>query len=231
MAFTREHFIRLRPFLYHLTNPTNEPMLAREREMLCPEARLAAANAYKPQIADPVVFLQTARLQPVVLRVGRGCRVTLNDQFPLRSENSFAAIRGTYAEFLRCLNTLIFFWPGTSDGLRSKGRLADSFARKDVRRGWLRVPTADLWAEQSTIRFCRYNSGAPQARDGVERGPHIFVPCHDPGLSVTDVAEVVFDYRVTLPESAEWRDPESSEWRPLFARRRAAAGDGRPAGG
>jgi hypothetical protein len=60
-----------------------------------------------------------------------------------------------------------------------------------------RIATADVWSDSSTIRFCRYNSGAPQARDGTTRGPQIFVTYEN--IDTRHVAEVVFDQQLNLP--------------------------------
>jgi hypothetical protein len=219
MAFSREQFVRLRPYLYHLTNPTNLPMLRRERSLRSAAWWAGAAHRFAPQLEDPEAFLAAPRLRPVTLRVGRGRRVTLNDQFPMRSRRSFASLRGTYEDYLRCLNALVFWWPGDGERLKSKGSLAETFALRNARAGWLRIPTADAWGEAAPVRFCRYNSGAPQARDGVERGPHIFVTCDEPGLTVGGVAEVVFEHGLALPATAEWRDPGGQKWRPLLGGR------------
>src|SRR5262249_14675435 len=148
--------------------------------------------------------------------VGPRLTVTLNDQRPLRSEEFFFAIQGTHADFIRHLNGLIFFWPGDDCGATPKGDLAETFEARYHAYARLRVPTADVWGPDTPIRFCRYNSGAPQRRDRITRGPHIFVPCTDPDLMTADVAEVVFPVRVALPARAQWRSPGQTHWHPLF---------------
>jgi hypothetical protein len=219
MAFTRAHFIRSRhrPWLYHFTTPQNVELLRRERAMLSAAAWVARANEHQPnQIPDPHAFLGTARLAPHPLVAGPGLSVTLNDQWPLRSEEFFFALQGTYPDFIRHLNGLVFFWPGNDMGATPRGDLAETFEARYQAFGCLRVPTADLWGADTPIRFCRYNSGAPQRRDRITRGPHIFVPCTDPDLMTADVAEVVFPGRVALPASTRWRPPGETEWDLLF---------------
>lgn len=44
--------------------------------------------------------------------------------------------------------------------------------------------------------FCRYNSGAPQKRDRVTRGPSLFTVSF---VSAKDLAEVVFRDQVHVP--------------------------------
>ena len=218
MAFTRKHFILHRPYLYHFTNAGNAELLRRCREMLCTAAWVLAANQFRPQVEDVDAFLGTARLGPIVLSVRPDCVVTLNDQLPLRNREGFAARRGTYEDFLRCLNGLIFFWPGDEGGPTPKGSLAETFARRYAAFGCLRVPSAGVWAEgeHAAVQFCTCNSGAPQVRDRIERGPHIFVACDDAALRLPKVAEVVFPQRLALPENTQWRGPGERGWRPLF---------------
>lgn len=232
MAFTRAHFLQHRPYLYHFTDPANADRLQREGAMLSAAVWVQRANAFRPQVERPEEYLRRPRLEPRTLDVSPEERVTLNDQRPLRSSQNFAALRGSYEDYIRFLNDLVFFWPGTSDGPTPKGDLADSFASRYAAFGCLRVPTGSLWAAGADIRFCCCNSGAPQKRDRIERGPHIFVRCDDPGLRCRKVAEVVFPHRVVVPDSAEWREPGAAAWHPLRGRGSSAgAGDAQDSAG
>jgi len=220
MPFSRTQFQRYRPWLYHFTAPENLPLLRRERIMLSAAAWVERANAFQPQIADPEAFLGAPRLRRHPLQVGPGLQVLLNDQVPLRYESSFHGLRGTYSDYIRYLNGLIFFWPGTAVKPTPRGKLADTFAARDPGKILLRVPTMAVWPEDegegsSSIRFCRYNSGAPQARDGVTRGPHLFVTCAEAPFGVPFVAEVVFPHRLVLPAHTEWKFPGQQHWQPL----------------
>lgn len=217
MAFTRDHFIRHRRWLYHFTAPDNLALLGAERAMLSAAAWVERANAFRAgQIPDVHAFLGTARLQRHPLDVGPGLVVMINDQWPLRSEEFFFALRGTYEDFIGHLNSLVFFWPGDDNGARPRGELAETFEARYHAYGCLRVPTTDAWGLETPVMFCRYNSGAPQRRDRIERGPHIFVSCTDPELMTADVAEVVFPHRLALANGTEWRPPGHVQWQPLF---------------
>jgi hypothetical protein len=102
MAFNRAHFIRHRPWLYHFTAHHNADLLRAERATLSATAWVERANAFQPgQVPDEHAFLGTARLQPDPLVAGPRLTVTLNDQWPLRSEEFFFALQGTYADFIR----------------------------------------------------------------------------------------------------------------------------------
>src|SRR5205814_853084 len=152
---------------------------------------------------DPQTYLGRPRLKPRDLEIGPNRTVTLNDQLPLHYPNYFHALQGTYADFLRCLNSYVFFWPGTDNGPRPKGRVPKGFAKKYAAYGLLRVPSASVWLPGADIRFCLINSGAPVPWDGVTRGPHIFVTCHSATFDQDQVAEVVFPQRLDLPSIAQ----------------------------
>lgn len=176
---------------------------------------VARANAFESgQVPNPHEFLGSPRFDPKTLRVGAEQIVTLNDQFPLQHRSKFFELQGTYEDFLRCLNDLVFFWPGNEVGPTPKGKLADSFEEHYDRFGLLRIPTENAWDENSIIQFCRYNSGAPQLRDRIVRGPHIFV--NHENLYTRHVAEVVFNNELNLVDGVQWRAPGKKSWELLF---------------
>ena len=221
MPFTRGHFLKHRPWLYHFTTPDNVDLLRRGMAMHSAAELVKRANRYRVQVATPDEFLGQPRLDRMTLQIGPDLRVTLNDQRPLRHEAGFHDLRGTHADFVRCLNGYVFFWPGTADGPKPKGDLAKTFQARYAAFGCVRVPAAEAWTEGTPIQFCRYNSGAPQARDGVTRGSHIFVTCEEKSLRVRLVAEVVFLGSIPLPLSTQWRPPGAVEWQALFPGGRA----------
>ena len=212
MAFTRDTFLARRPWLYHFTTPQNVGLLRAERAMLSAAAWVDRANTFNPQIDDPEGFLGAPRLVRRTLDIGTGRTVTLNDQLPLQYRNYFHRLHGTYEDFLRCLNGYVFFWPGTYDGARPKGRLPKGFAKKYAAFGVLRVPSQDAWTSDAPVRFCLVNSGAPVPWDGVTRGPHIFVSCEAATFDQDEVAEVVFPNCLILPDSTQWMPPGQTQW-------------------
>jgi hypothetical protein len=63
MSFTRAHFIRHKPWLYHFTHLDNVDVLRRETAMLSAAAWVARANAFEPgQVPNPHAFLSEPRL-------------------------------------------------------------------------------------------------------------------------------------------------------------------------
>ena len=162
MSFNLAQFVRHRPWLYHFTHADNVDMLRRETAMLSAAAWVERANGFEiGQVPDPNTFLGAPRLASIPLRVGAGQVVRLNDQLPLQHRANFYGLVGSYEDFVRCLNSLVFFWPGNERVATPKGNLAASFERHYESFGTLRIPTADVWGGSNTIRFCRYNSGAP----------------------------------------------------------------------
>ena len=165
MAFTRDDFLARHPWLYHFTTPRNVDLLRAERAMLSAAAWVDRANAFRPQIEDPHGYLGAPRLQCRTFDIYHDRTVTLNDQLPIQYAGQCNNLQGTYPDFLRCLNGYVFFWPGSDEGPKPTGKLASRFASRYAAFGLLRVSAAPLWPQYgSPIRFCRYNSGAPQAR-------------------------------------------------------------------
>lgn len=218
MAFTRNHWIRHRPFLYHFAPADNIERIIARREMLSAEVIVRKAYSYDPtQIPDPDAFLRSPREEPVALRVGPLVEdlFELNDQLPMLHESSFAELDGTRDDFIELLNSFVFYWPGTYDGPVTKGDHGQSFRTRYKHFAELRIPVADVWTDRSRPKFCSYNSGAPQARDRVKRGPSIFVEASDTELATRKVVEAVFSKQVALPPSTQWRDNAFSDWRTI----------------
>lgn len=185
--------------------------MAATREILSAETTVSAALAHDPtQLECPIAFLGTPRKAPKALCLPNGM-VTLNDQQPL-SERQCAGLSCTFAEFVSLLNTFVYFWPGTIDEPKPPRDLASSFRDKYREYGCLRVPTADLWADDSQPLFCGYNSGAPQARDRLTRGPELFASNTQTSLKTEFVAEVVFANRISLPATSQWRIGFDAAW-------------------
>lgn len=217
MPFSQQHFILHRPYLYHFTLPTNLDLLQRLGEMASAAEWVRRANAYRTQIHDPRAFLSSPRTATHELQVGPGQAITLNDQKPLARRSSFGGrLRGTRAAYVRRLNSLVFFWPGTEQGPRPKNQLSKGFSLRYPDYAQVRVSTADVWTANSRIRFCTCNSGAPQARDGLVRGLTIFRRLSHPDLELRKVAEVVFEDRLLLPQSTQVRLPHEQSWELLF---------------
>lgn len=219
MAFTRSHWIRHRPFVYHFATLENIERIVKRGEMLSAEAIVKRAHAYDPtQVPDPGAFLRAPRVGPIALTIGPELEdvFVLNDQLPMRHETSFATLVGTRNDFIALLNSFVFCWPGNEDGPVTKGNHGQNFLGRYPAFAELRIPIEDAWTDDLPPVFCRYNSGGPQPRDGVVRGPGIFVSAQEPSLALKKVVEIAFKQRVAIPDSAEWRRDAQSDWRPAI---------------
>lgn len=217
MSFTQEHYSRYRPFLFHYAPESNRASLSSKRTMYSTENLVQDLWGYnKEQIASPDDFLSTPRPNSVQLRLASSGSdyITLNDQQPLQ-ESRCIKLSCPFGDYVALLNTFVFFWPGNEAGPKPKGRLAERFAEKYKVYGCLRVPVRDAWNNKQNPLFCKYNSGAPQGRDCVTRGPEIFQPADITPLKTQHVAEVVFKGVFSIPDSAEWRSPGKAKWEPL----------------
>jgi hypothetical protein len=215
MGFSRTDYIRYRPYLYHYTPVSNVTSMRSRRTMYSAAKWVELANLFQAQIPNVYEYLGVPRDKPETLFIGNDT-VTLNDQEPLRSRDNFHELCGTHEDFVRYLNGLVFFWPGTADGPKPRHELEASFSKRYASYGCLRVPTSDVWHNAGRApKFCKYNSGAPTKRDRIERGSHIFI-AHYAFPTAKDVAEVVFEFPLALPESSQWRKPGSNQWNPIF---------------
>jgi hypothetical protein len=218
VVFTRAHWIRHRPFLYHYAPLANIERIIKRREMLSAEVIVRKAHAYDPsQVLSPETFLRMPRDRSIVLRIGplEEDVFVLNDQLPMVHRSSFAELDGTHGDFVALLNRFIFYWPGNQDGPITKGDHGQSFRRRYKHFAELRIPIDDVWTDGFHPKFCRYNSGAPQKRDRVKRGPSIFVDASDDKVVTRKVVETIFLKQVALPRSTQWRADALSDWQTI----------------
>lgn len=221
MAFIRKHWIRHRPFLYHFAPLENIERIIQLGAMHSAEAIVRKAHAYDPtQVPDADVFLSTPRGRNIILRTGPlpEDAFVLNDQRPMMNGRNFGnRLQCSREVYVRFLNRFVFFWPGKEEGPHTRNKHGQSFRKRYSDFAELRLASSDLWTENLIPTFCGFNSGAPTSRDGISRGPHLFVPPTDIELLTEGVVEVVFENQVTLPATARWRKDASSEWQRIAA--------------
>jgi len=210
----QRRLIRCRPYLYHYAPRANLTFLRALRRMESTAALVARAEAHQAgQVPGVSAFLRTPRPRAVTLTVAPCVSVCLNDQQPLTCARIAALEAGhSFEDYVCLLNGFVFFWPGNAARPKPRGRLSASFSTKYAGYSLIRLDVASvLAANPRAPLFCKYNSGAPQARDRVTRGPSLFTRAFD---SVCDIAEVVFPGHVQLPNgSAEER--RGQVWAPL----------------
>lgn len=186
-------FIQLRPFLFHLTARSNVGRILR-LGVLQPATLLLKVAGMESQDCQH-------RPESLIVSVD-GDVVHLRDQRPLYERNVLLQSGWKFGDFLRCLNSRVFFWPGDGAGPIPIGiRHFKSYANDDC--VILQVPTATLIKGNPDPEFCRFNSGSPRCNNGKPspRGPGTFLNAaqfaHTPG----EVKEVTFTSEVRLSKS------------------------------
>lgn len=205
MGIQIQQFIRLRPYVFHLSAQRNLPFI--QRDMVLKPANTLAIDAGE----GPLMGKQRHGIR--TLKCGR----QLRDHDPLHAGNiSFLNGWTTLSHLVSHLDNHVFFWPGWDHGPIQSGR--NHFLRyKSERPIILRIRSADLLASNPMPLFCKYNSGAPRCTGGKgsPRGPDIFLPANKFPFSVTNVTEVTFNSSVELPASVQAAIYPSKKWQPL----------------
>lgn len=205
MGFTLAEFAELRPYLFHLVNRKNLPVLRATRTLWSAEA--LAGKSGKTRI------LRNRREGRKKVKLCEG-KIVVRDQAPLSPANVEFEGDWTFEKLLHELNRRVFLWPGTVDGPVPAGRRhASKYADTDV---VLRLRTRDVLDQKP--EFCKYNSGSPRCTDGRKspRGPNTFLPAERCPFRASQVVEVTFVRELRLPDTTVWRDSPDGEWEPLL---------------
>lgn len=210
MPFTLEKFASLRPYLFHLTDRENLSLLRGS----C--ALLPASDLF--ELAKESNWTRQKRRQHVEVVVN-GHRVRVRDQAPLHEGNMALSSGWTFADFIANLNQRVFFWPGKRDGSPIAYGVRHYERYADERPVILRIPSASLFASNSTLppEFCRYNSGSPRWTYGhaSPRGVNTFVSCDIADFAAAQVVEVTFPGNVELPQPIQISDSYDGPWETL----------------
>lgn len=207
MAVDLARFIKLRPFLFHVTARENLVSLQLTHR-LEPAAELIRRAGRSELLA--------ARRRSGVAIVVDGVRIELKDQAPLIFANAELAGGWTPDDFVAHLNEHVYFWPGCEDGpIKHGSRLLEHYAADAPLV--IRIPTPALLAANISAvpLFCEFNSGAPRMQRGkkVPRGPHTFATAEAFPRGAAEVVELVFRSSVQLPQATDvWLD---GHWAPL----------------
>lgn len=194
MPFELSSFLRLRPYLFHLTDARNLPGIFKDMNL-----RSAASIASVGGAGSTLDSKRKTSFQVMV----DGNAMSIRDQKPLHERNMLLAPGWTFDDVLQDLNRRVFFWPGKEIGPIKYGK--NHFERyAEELPVVLRVRTEDLFSlnSQRTPEFCKYNSGSPRFSGGrgSPRGPDTFQVHHKFEWSRSEVVEVTFVDQVDLPE-------------------------------
>jgi hypothetical protein len=205
MPFVYPQLVACRPYLYHLTAVSNLPSIATTRQLRCASALLADAGiAHRSSVR---------RLEHVAVSANAGSTM-LRDQKPL-IEGAIAFETGwDLARLVQHVNQHVFFWPGRSTGPIEPGM--NHFERyRSEGPAILRFATAAM--SEESLRFSRYNSGAPRCSAGKysPRGSATYLPAIEFRGTASEVVEVVAVGACMLPSSVEVSYNPAGPWQSL----------------
>lgn len=200
MPFQLDEFIRLRPFLYHVTCRENLQALRMHRCIHTTLSLLDAAN--RLDLAD----IRRENYLPLDTPFGR---LILKDQRPLIEANVQLAQEWDFAAYVRYLNGFTYFWPGNDDAPIGSGRRLLTHYEPDG-PVVLRIPTREFLDVNRALvpEYSAFNSGAPRFHSGrpAKRGPDLFATADQFPRRAAEVVEVGFRGNVMLPAAVTVRD-------------------------
>jgi hypothetical protein len=197
MGIDIEDIIRLRPYLFHLTDSRNADRILRTGT-LEPASRIMTMMGRED-------LLEMKRATHVGVGVGSDV-VFLRDQAPLYAGNMKLPADWRFETFVRKLNDRVFFWPGSASGPIAYG--VRHFNRYEAEEpAILRIRLASLVEanERIQLEVCRYNSGSPRWSRGIPapRGPSTFLRLADVSFAASQIVEVTVAGPVRLPFDME----------------------------
>jgi hypothetical protein len=209
MGINIQEFVRLRPFVYHISARENVSFLRASGTLWTTLNLLEAAG--RPELAND------RRVDYVALQLPLGL-VVLKDQKPLIEANTALPDDWCFADFVRYLNSMTYFWPGSAAGPIGRGRRLLQHYELDGPLV-LRVPTSDLLQANASLTplFSPFNSGAPRYHSGqkARRGPDTFSPHNQFPRRTGEVVELAFAGNITLPKTTTYRTADG--WSNFFA--------------
>ena len=164
-------------------------------------------------------LLSCRRTHDVQLRF-QNQEILVRNQAPLDPDHIDLGSAEKFEEYVACLNTHVFFWPGTAsgptpDGVRMFRRTAG------VKSAMIRVPSRSLMEanEGSMVHLSTCNTGASWIGEGKksQRGIGIFQRAESFSEPPDRIQEILFRGSVNLPDDSECSTRVGQRWRSLFA--------------
>jgi hypothetical protein len=209
MPFVCTEFVRVRPFVYHLTSTDNLANIRRE-------FRLHPATELLRRAGVPNLS-RTHR--PTSLRIDiDGRSVHLRDQAPLKPGNLTLSADWLFGDVVALLNARVFFWPGWDHGPIAPGVRHFRRYRLDP-IAILRVDTRALLDANPDLvpEFCKWNSGAPRWSQGrrPKRDRTTFLPAARAPYRAAEVVELTFPQSVRIPAATVVGPTPAGPWSSL----------------
>ena len=201
-------------YCYHVTFETNLASIC-QSHILCPaQSLLKQANRHD--------FLRRRRARNLLLRV-EGRDILIRNQYPLAPESLDLGATGTLEEYVECLNSYVYFWPGTASGPVDDG-IRMFYRTNGTPSVVIRIPTCALINanQASSVYVSTCNTGAAWTAQGLRsrRSPEVFQPFDEFSERPANIQEICFAGRVCLPEQTGYSISLSGPWRTLCGQSR-----------
>lgn len=198
------------PHSYHVTAKANLASIRESRVLWPARTLLERANRSR--------FVRQRRTQDLILQVEM-LQVLIRNQISLEPSLLDLGPTCTLEEYVACLNSYVFFWPGTtlgpiSDGLRMFERTNGTPAVI------IRVPTASLigtnGASPKYVTTC--NTGKTWTERGmrVRRDPQVFQCLNAFSGQPASIREICFKGEIRFPDDAELGTGPAGPWTKLL---------------
>lgn len=200
-------FIKLRPYLYHLTDRENLDNILSLKRLLSTTTIIS-----KSDILDKDGFLTSKRATHTEIYIN-ATKYKIRDQRPISILALGKCVDGGWSasDFIASLNKRVFFWPTIT-------RLNTHYQRyRSEDPIIIRMRTEKLFEINKNPRFCRLNSGATRANSHLggiapARGPNTFLTAEYYSLTPGSVVEVTFEDFCDLPESLHLGNTPYGPW-------------------
>ncbi len=203
----QDKFIEKRPFLFHLTDQRNLPLIIKY-------GRLFSTNVLIDRSRNEEYnFLKRAKRKSHFQLDIDGEIFSIRDQQPISEIALKKCLTNNWecADFYECLNNRVFMWPNLDRLWRHYNRYVNE------NPVILRFETNLLLDINSNAKYCRLNSGATRANSYLggrppERGIDTFKLAGDFTYSIGSVAEVTFENECILPGRFYRSNSPDGDW-------------------
>jgi hypothetical protein len=193
---------------YHVTSAANSASIRQSRVLQTAHDLFIQAKRED--------LLNQRRTEDVLLLIEGERRVSIRNQCPLDPDSLDLGPICTLSEYIECLNSHVYFWPGTASGPIDDGvRMCEksSCGRSII----LKVPTQSLFNanRKTSVRVSTCNTGVAW-RDGEvksRRNPDVFEPIADFSEDPRRICEISFSSNMHLSEDVEYTANLAGPWR------------------
>ena len=206
-------FIKLRPFLYHLTDRRNIQNLLDNGGILYSTTELVKKSSLSPPRKSKLIHERRPIHEEISVA---GHNIFIRDQRPISIQNLIKCIPTTWTvgDYINHLNERVFFWPTIHRLTRHYNRYSHE---KPI---IIKVDTSILLNLNPHSEFCRLNSGATRSSSHHNGGPpprggDTFLNAKDYSFNQGSVAEVTFPKICYLPEKILIGDTPNGQWETL----------------